>query len=89
MCWVSAQEILNVAFRELIVSCSIFKEIDFYRVYLVVIVLDEDLESKDVKINMKQWINIIEKDSWIMKIMLVCIPPSSYPMLESRDEILV
>ena len=41
----------NISFRELIVSCSIFKEINFYRVSLIVIVSDEDLESKDVNVN--------------------------------------
>ena len=36
-------------------------------------VLGEDLESKDVEVKMMQWINIFEKDKWIMKIVLVCV----------------
>ena len=55
----------------------------------VIIELSEDLESKDIKINMKQGINVSMKGSWIMKIVIVRVPSSFYPMLESRDEILV
>ena len=44
-----------VSFCELIVGCSIFKKIDSLRVsFLLVIMLDEDPESKDVKIKMTQ-----------------------------------
>ena len=50
----------------------------------VVIELSEDLESKDIKIHKKQGINI-----WIMKIVIVRVPSSFYPTLESQDEILV
>ena len=52
--------------------------------------LDEDLESKDAKINLKQWINIFEKGNWIMKIVLALCPLCLLTSrLESRDEILV
>ena len=55
-----------------------------------VIKLDEDLKSKDVKINMKQWINIFEKDSWIVKIVLALCPLCLLTSrLESRVEILI
>ena len=44
-----------VSFCELIVSCSTFEKIDSLRVsFLLVIMLDEDPESKDVKIKMTQ-----------------------------------
>ena len=55
----------------------------------VVIELSEDLESKDIKINMKQGINVPMKGSWIMKIVIVRVPSSFYPTLEPRDKILV
>ena len=42
----------------------------------VVIELSEDLESKDIKINMKQGINVPMKGSWIMKIVIVRVPSS-------------
>jgi hypothetical protein len=37
----------------------------------VIIMLDEDLESKDVKINEMQCIGIFEKGSWIEKTVIV------------------
>ena len=55
----------------------------------VVIELSEDLESKDIKINMKQGISVPMKCSRIKKIVIVRVPSSFYPALESRDEILV
>ena len=87
---VLAREMFNMSFRELIVSCSIFKKIDSYRVSSIVIMLDEDPESKDDKINLKQWMNIFDEGNWIEKTVLAFVSPfSSYPTLESRDEILV
>ena len=50
-----------VLFREFIVRCSIFEKIDSYRVSSAVIMLDEDPESKDDKINLKQRINDLMK----------------------------
>ena len=43
-----------------------------------VLMLDEDLESKDVKIDLSYQINILEKDIWIVKNVLACVPLSSY-----------
>ena len=54
------------------------------------IVLDEDLEDKDVKSNVMQYIGIFEKGSWIEKTVIVLWPLCLLtPLLESRDEILV
>ena len=39
--------------------------------------------------NRKQEIIKREEPTWIVKIMLVCVPLSSYPTPESRGEILV
>ena len=36
---------------------------------------DEDPESKDDKINLKQWINIIDEGNWIEKIVLAFVSP--------------
>ena len=43
--------------------------------FISVVVLDEDLESKDVKIKMMQWINILEKNNGIVKIVLAFVSP--------------
>ena len=53
--------------------------------------LDEDPESKDVKIKMTQWINILKKDIWIVKIVLACVPLSPYltTWISGRDSFLV
>ena len=40
-------------------------------VHSFVLVLDEDLEDKDVKTNVMQYIGIFEKDSWIVKTVIV------------------
>ena len=56
----------------------------------VIIVLDEDLEIKDVKINEMQCIGIFEKGSWIKKTVIVLWPLCLLTShLECRDEILV
>ena len=56
----------------------------------VFIVLDEDLEDKDVKSNVMQYIGIFKKGSWIEKTMIVLWPLCLLtPLLESHDEILV
>ena len=57
----------------------------------VVIVLDEDLASKDVKIHFNQWINIFEKGNCIMKTVLACVSLSSYltSWISGRDSCLV
>ena len=56
----------------------------------VVIELSEDLESKDIKIKMKQGINVPMKGSWVVEFALdlcpLCLLTSR---LESRDKILV
>ena len=53
--------------------------------------LDEDLESKDVKIDLGYQINILEKDIWIVKNVLACVPLSSYltTSISGRDSCLV
>ena len=51
VCIVSHLKRCYVSFHELIVSCSIFEEISSVEFFSIVIVVDEDLESKDVKIN--------------------------------------
>ena len=48
----------NVSLHELILSCSILRRSIPVKFLSVVTVLDKDLESKDVKINMMQEINI-------------------------------
>ena len=87
---VSTQEMFYVSFHELILSAQPSRRSIPVEFLSVVTMLDEDLESKDVKINLKQWINIFERDSWIMKIMLAMCPLCPLTSrLESRDEILV
>ena len=51
--------------------CLIFEKINHVEVPPVVIVLNEDLENKDVKINVMQYIGIFEKGSWIEKTVIV------------------
>ena len=41
--------------------------------------LDEDLEDKDVKSNVMQYIGIFEKGNWIMKIVLALCPSVFLP----------
>jgi hypothetical protein len=57
----------------------------------VIIVLGEELESKYVKINMIRWINIVEKGSMIMKIVIDSVPSVflPYTWFSGRDCCLV
>src|SRR4051812_28652372 len=80
----------NISFHELILNARSSRRSFPIEFLSVSIVLDEDLKSMDVKINLKQLINISEKDSWIVKTVLalcsLCLLTSR---LESRDEILI
>ena len=68
----------------------IFEKINPVEFPSVVIVSNEDLENKDVKINVMQCIGIFEKGSWIAKTVIVLCPLRLLTScLESRDEILV
>ena len=63
------------------VDLVIIKMIHLCRhVSFFILVLDEDLESKDVKIDLSYQINILDKDIWIVKNVLACVPLSSYLM---------
>ena len=56
----------------------------------IVIELSEDLESKDININMNRGTNVPMKGNWIKKIVLALCPLCLLTSrLESRDEILV
>ena len=80
----------NISFRELRLYSSIFEKINPSRVpFRCCRHMDEDLKSEDVKINMMKAVNVLMKCSWIMKIVIVRVPFSFYPTLESRDKILV
>ena len=68
---VSQLEMFNISFRELILNRSIFEKINPVDFPSVIIVLNEDLENKDVKINVMQYIVTFEKGSWIEKTMIV------------------
>ena len=71
-------------------ECSIFEEIVSYRVLFCRHWVDEDLESKDIKINMMERIIILEKGNWIMKIVSALCPLCLLTSrVESQDEILV
>ena len=76
MCFVSQLERCSyISPHKLIVSYSIFEKIDFGRESLSVIIkLDEDLESKDVKINWSNESTSSRSATWIVKIVLVCFP---------------
>ena len=67
----SAKEMLNVSFRELILNSSIFEKIKPVEFPSVVIMLNEDLENKDIKIIMMQCINSYQKGKSIMRIVIV------------------
>ena len=56
-----------------------------------ILVLGEDLRSKDAKINMTQGVDIFKKGSRIKKIMLACVPLSPYltTWISGRDSCLV
>ena len=56
----------------------------------IIIELSEDLESKDIKINMKQGINVPMKGSWVVEFVLALCPLCLLTSrLESRGKILV
>ena len=80
---------LNVSFRELILNSSILEKINPVEFPSVVIVLDEDLESKDVKINMMQRINIFNNAMDFGVVSVPCPICLLTLRLESRDEILI
>ena len=61
----------NVSLHELILSARSSRRASPVEFPSVVIVLDEDLEDKDVKINVMQYIGIFEKGSWIEKTVIV------------------
>ena len=60
----------NISFHELILSARSSRRSIPVEFLSVIIVLDEDLESKDAKINLKQW---------IMKIVLASVPSVFLP----------
>ena len=68
-----------VSLRELILSVRSSRRSFSVESPSVVVVLDEVLESKDVKIHLNQWINIFEKGKRIMKIVVVLWPPILLP----------
>ena len=91
VCFMSQLErCFNVSFRELIIGCSIFEKIDPSRVFpfplivMLVGVLRARRRDKDGDES-----KFLQSATWIVKIVLVCVSPSSYPTLESRDKILV
>ena len=59
----------HVSFHDLFVNCSILRRSNPVE-FISVVVLDEDLESKEVKINMKHW---------VMKIVSDCVPSVFLP----------
>ena len=80
----------NVSFHELIIGCSIYEKIDPSRVFpfpLVVMLVGVLRARRRDKDGDKS--TFLRSATWIVKIVLVCVSPSSYPTLESRDEILV
>ena len=90
VCFVSQLErCCYVPFRELILSCSILEKINSSRVFLPLVVMIAGVLKARLRDNDGGWINVHLKCNWIVKIVLVCVPPSPYPTLESRDEIFV
>ena len=80
----------NISFRELRLYSSIFEKISPSRVSFRRHLVDEDLKSEDVKINVCNKSITLWGATWIVKIVLalcsLCLLTSR---LESRDEILV
>ena len=71
-CFVSHLERCSyLSLHELILSVRSSRRLFSVEFSSVVIVLDKDLESKDVKINVMQCIGIFEKGSWIKKTVIV------------------
>ena len=68
---VSAQEMFYISLHELILSARSPRRSISVEFLSAVIMLDEDPESKDVKIKMTQLINILGKGSWIEKTAVV------------------
>jgi hypothetical protein len=91
MCFVpQLKRCFYVSFRELILW-SLRWSIPVEVSRSSVLVLGEDLESKVVKFKMMQWINIFDEGSWIVKIVIACVPLSSYltTWISGRDSCLV
>ena len=61
----------NISFHELILSAQSSRRLILVEFLSAVIMLDEDPESKDVKIKMTQLINILGKGIWIEKTAIV------------------
>ena len=84
VCFVSQlKRCFNVSLPELILSTRSSRRSIPVEFLSVDIVLDEDIESKDVKNKMLQGINIFEI---VLALCPLCLLT---PLLESRDEILV
>ena len=75
---VSAQEMFYISPHELILSDRSPRRSISVEFLSAVIMLGGDPESKNVKIKLTQCINILKKDIWIVKIVLACVPLSSY-----------
>ena len=91
VCLVSQLErCFYVSFRELILwSLRWSIRVDMF--HSIVVVLDEDLESKDVKINLSQQINNLEKAVVSWSLWYLVSPLSSYltSWISGRDSCLV
>ena len=86
---VLAREMCNISFRELIVSCSIFKKIDSYGI-VSVLVFDEELKSRVAKTKMMQGIDAPMRCKLDHEDCDSFVTPFPFTSrLESRDEILV
>ena len=77
-----------VSFRELILSCSIFEKIDPSRVSFSPGHVGRISQSKTSRQDGDR-INVLMKGNLDREDCVRLRPPSSYPTLESRDEILV
>ena len=77
-----------VSFRELILSCSIFEEIDPSRVFFPHVMLTGILRAR-LQDNDGDRINALMKCTLDREDYTSCTYLSPYPTLESRDEILV
>ena len=79
-----------VSLRELIVSCSIFENINSLGFpFLLIVMIGWNSWSKMSRLD-DEWINIFEKSNWIMEIVLALCPLCLLTShSESRDEILV
>ena len=81
----------NISFRELILYSSIFEKINPSIVSFCHHRVVEDLKSEDVKINVCNESTALWVATWIVKIMLACVPPFTLPYtwISGRNSCLV